>query len=62
MRFPHSWQEFVEFVKETLSAILTLWRDPQTRDTMQFYASILLVIGLLYGFRIYRAITRKHPR
>ena len=48
-------------VQETLQAIKLLWEDPQTHDTMQFYAGILLVMGLLYAVRIYRSVTRKHP-
>jgi len=44
---------------ETLSAIKLLWDDPQTHGTMQFYAGILVVMGLVYAFRLYRSATHK---
>ena len=56
---PKDWQEFLERVKETPGAIRALWQDPQTHDVMQFYLGILLVIGLVSGFRFYRSFNKR---
>lgn len=58
--WPGDWHEFLTRIKETPAAIWALWRDPQTRELMQFYAGLLLVIGLVCGFRFYRAAKRKN--